>query len=634
MPTSVDTLIADARTFAAGTYEEAVTNIGNATSVVESMARTVFTGLEMPNIGVITPFVPAAPPTLVAQEFITPERPGAPEAPTPIPDPLDGLGPAPALSASSPNINLGGIVKPTQLAQFVGVAPEINTDFEFPDAPELINPALPVLVDRTAPTKPDILLPRFEGVMPDDIASAPTDYAERFTAAYREAAPSMVSALDGHIDAMMAKYNPRYKEQMASIENKLADYLQGGTALTPEVENAIYERSKGKQSAEARRTRDEAYLGAARRGFTMPDGALFAAVMGARQSAADNNARAAVEIAVKQAELEQQNMQWAVKTSTDLRTTILSAAINYHQNLISLNGQALDYAKSILSSIIEVYNTMVKEYQARLEGYKTEASVYETEIKGQLAIIEVYKAEIDALQAMTQVDVAKIGAYREQINAMQAMVGMYRSRIEAVVSAASLEKLKLELFGQQVQAYAVQTQAKNSEWQGYAAAIGGEEAKARVYATQVQAYAAEWGGYKARVDAKSEQIKAVALSNQAKAAYAAAQVNAFSALVGAEGTRISAETQYQQRLIQGYIAANAAASAANQASTEAYKAKGQIATAYAGLSVNAMLQGTQLDITRVKAVADTAMAAGQVYAGLAQSALSGMNTLVIDSGNA
>jgi len=625
---TVDSLIADARTFAASTFANAQAQIGHAESTIDNMGRTAIAGLDIPNIGTITPFVPAAPPTLHAQEFHTPDRPAAPEAPTPIPDPLDGLGAAPVLAATKPDINLSAIPKPTQLAAFTGVAPNVKTDFTFPAAPDLVMPSLPILPERVAPSKPDVLLPRFDGVRPADLADAPTDYAEQFTSAYREAAPSMMAALDGQVDAMLARFNPQFKTQMGAIEAKLTQYLQGGTALTPAVENAIYERSRDKVYAEARRVRDTAYQDSAKRGFSMPGGALLSAVQQARQGGADNNARASIDIAVKQAELEQQNMQWAVTTSTGLRTAVMSAAISFHQNLISLNGQALDYAKSILSAMIEVYNTLVKAYEAKLDGYKAEAAIFETKLKGALATIELYKAEIDALQAMTQVDFAKVNVYKAQIDAMSSLVSIYKARIEAVVEQASLEKLKLEMFGQQVQAYAVQTQAKTAEWQGFTAAVGGEEAKARVYAEQVQAYSAEWGGYRARVDAKGEQIRAVAISNQAKATYAASQVNAFSALVGAEGQRVSSEVQFQQQLIQEYAAANAAAVAANSASVEAYKAKGQIAVSYAGLSVNAILQSAQIDLARTKAVADTAMSAGTVYANMASAALSGMNTLV------
>ncbi len=626
----VSQLISDAQAYAQSTFDSASSNIDSATAAITGIAG-LQVSYELPFIAEPTPFTPAPAPTLVATNFVMPSEPPAPEAPELIPNPIDGLNALPILENKKPSIDIDKIVKPLPLQAFNQTAPSINTSFSFPSPPSMMEPSAPSIADRAAPAKPAILLPRFDALRPADIAGPPTDYAEKFTAAYRQAAPSMVSALEGQIDAMLAKYNPQYSAQMARIEDKLTSYMAGGTALTPATEDAIYERTKDKVHAETRRAQEAAYMDAAKRGFTMPSGALMSAVRQARQAGADNNARAAVDIAVKMAEMEQQNMQFAVTTSTTLRTTMLSAALSYHQNLISLNGQALDYAKSIMSAMIELYNTLVREYSARLEGYKAEASVFETRLRGAMADIELYKAEIDALQALTQVDVAKVSVYRERIGAMTAIVNMYRTRVEAVVSQASLEKLKLEMFSEQVRAYTAQTQAKSAEWQGYSAAVSGEEAKARVYGSQVQAYQAEWSGYNAQVQAKSEQVRAVAISNQAKATYAAAQVQSFSALVGAESSRVQAEISFQGQLLQQYGVANQAAVAAASAATEAYKAKGDIAISAGKLAVESLLQSAQLDLGRTKAIADTALATGTVYGNLSAAALSGMNTLVMQS---
>ncbi len=626
----IEAIIADAREFAADTYTSALDAVGSAVSTINGISSTAVS-VDLPTIGLPAAFVPAPSPALVAVGFVLPDKPPGPEAPAPIPDPIADLGTQPALSVTVPVIDLDSIQRPSQLGDFTTPAPLITTSFDMPEAPELITPAVPVVVDREAPLKPDVLLPTFDALKPADVGAAPTDYAERFTAAYREAAPSMIAALDGQIDAMLARFNPQFHTQMAAIESKLSQYLAGGTALTPAVENAIYERTRDKTGSEYRRTRDTVMEDAAKRGFTMPGGAVLSAVQQARQAGADNNARAAIDIAVKMAELEQQNMQFAVTTSTNLRTAVMSAALSFHSNLISLNGQSLSYAQSILSAMIEVYNTQVRAFQARLEGYRTEASVFETKLRGALANIELYKAEIDALQAMTQVDVAKVGIYREQIAGQTALVQMYRTRVDAVVSQASLEKMKLELFSEQVRAYSVQTQAKSAEWQAYSAAVGGEEAKARVYATQVQAYQAEWSGYSAKVNAKSEQIRAVAVSNQAKAQYASAQMEAFNSEVAAEARRVEAEVSYQAQLLQEYSIANQAAVAAANASVESYKARNQVTIASADLASRAMIDTARLALERAKAVAETSVSASNVYGNIAGAALSGMNTLVTQS---
>ncbi len=628
---SIESLISDAQSYASSTFSDASANIDAATSAIGGITSTVIS-FDLPQIPEPEAFVPATPPGLNAVNFVPPQRPGSIDPPIDMPDPLGELQDGPSSLEDPPEIDFDRIPLPAALAGFSAAAPSVSTSFGFPAAPSVIIPEAPTFTERAAPAKPNIVLPTFTGVQPEGIGAAPTDYAERFTAAYREAAPSMMAALNGQIDAMLAKFNPKYASQMAAIESKLTKYLNGGTALTPAVENAIYERSKDKVDAEYRRTRDAAFGDAAKRGFSLPNGTLVSATQRARQDGADNNARASTDIAVKMAELEQQNMQFALTTSTNLRTAMLSAAISYHGNLVQINGQALDYAKSILNAIIEVYNTMVRAYSARLEGYKAEATVFDVRMRGAMAYIEVYKAEIDALQALTQVDMAKVSVYRERIAGLAALVDIYKVRVEAVVSQASLEKLKIDIFSQQVQAYQAQTQAKSAEWQAYSAAVSGEEAKARVYGAQVEAYKAQWDAYSSQVQAKGEQLKAIATTNEARAQYGVAKVQEFRTLVEAESTRVNAEINFQSQLLQEYGIANQAAAAAASASADAYKARTQTALSAGELAVTAMLKSAELDLGRTKAIADTALASGQVYGQMASAALSGMNTLVQQSG--
>lgn len=626
----IEAIISDAREFAATTYDSASDVLDAATGAIDSISSTTVI-VDLPTIYPPAAFVPANAPELAPTEFVLPTVPPDPEPPATIPDPLDGLGTTPSLTAVAPVIDFDALHRPSEIAEFTATTPVINTSFELPTAPDLLAPTVPLVTDHDVPVKPNVLLPTFDALKPDDLGAAPTDYAEQYTAAYRDMAPTMTAMLDGQIDAMLARFNPQYHTQMAAIESKLSQYLAGGTALTPAVENAMYERSRDKVNAEFNRTRDTALSEAAKRGFTMPGGAVMSAIQQARQAGADNNARASTEIMVKMAELEQQNVQFAVTTSTNLRTAVLSAALSFHSNLISLNGQALSYAQSIMSATIEVYNTSVRAYQAKLDGYRAEAQVFEARIRGALANIELYKAEIDALQALTQVDVAKISIYREQIAGQTALVNMYRTRVDAIVSVASLEKLKLEMFSEQVQAYTAQTQAKSAEWQAYSAAVNGEEAKARVYATQVQAYQSEWGGYSARVGAKSEQIRALSISNQGKAQYASARMEAYSAQVNAEGRRVDAEISLKGQLLQEYSVANQAAVSAANAAVESYRAQAQVTIGSAELASKTMIDSAQLDLARSKAIVDASIQASSVYGSMASAALAGMNTLVSQS---
>lgn len=627
---SVASLISDAQTRTSTLTASAQTALSNAVAAVQNMGYsiTTFSGATLPSPPPSQ--VSLTLPTLSDVDLTLPAEPAAP--PTYQDISAITVGALPTLTAATPSVTMP--TAPNQLAQFSGTTPVITTSFVFPDPPsELTSPLIsaPTLSDRTEPTAPQVSLPAFGAITPTDNTVAPTNLDTTFSNAYASAAPSTIAMANGYVDAMLAQRNPQYSAQMAAIEAQLTTYLAGGTGLNPAVENAIYARAQSKNDAEARRVRDAAYAEAAKRGFTLPTGALMSAQQAARQAGADNNAKAATEITVMQAEMEQKNLQFAVATSTALRTAVLNATISYMQNLGQLNGQALDYAKSILSSVLEMYNTAVKAYSVKLEAYKAEAVVYETRLKSSMAGIELYKAEIQALEAMTQVDKSRVDVYRARIESLTSLSNVYRAQIEAVQGRASLEKLKLDLFQTQVQTYTAQVQGKNAEWQGYTAAINGQQAKAQIYATQVQAYAAQVQAYKADIEAKAEVVKATATTNDARARQYTAAVQGYQTVVQARGQVASTKLENQRQTVVAFQAQTQAAIGNAQVQNEYYKATSSVAIENAKLAISTAFQDADVKRAYSSSLASLHTANAQIYGNLAGAALAGMNTLAAET---
>lgn len=623
---NIDTLISDARSYVASTIEDADLALYNA------QLAAMQVGYDDPEFTPVT--LPDTPPsaidyTLPTFDTITLELPSEPTDTLLFQDISDiELGTVPTLTAVAPTITLPNT--PNQLPDFTQVAPTINTSFAFPEPPsELTNPLItePTLTERTEPTKPQVLLPGFTAVAPTDTTTAPDDLEGDFDAAYRNAAPSTIAMVDGYVDAMMAKYNPRYAEQMAAIETQLATYMAGGTGLNTAVENQIYERARDKNNSEANRQQAALWADAAARGHTRPPGSLLAASQKARQDAADLNAAAAREIVVMQAEMEQKNLQFAVTQSANLRQTMLSASLSYMQNLVSINGQALDYAKSILGAVIESYNTAVKAYGLKLDAYRAEAAVFETRLKSSLAGIELYKVEIDALQALTQVDKTKVDVYRARIDTLTVYANVYRAQIEAVQGRASLEKLKLELFKTQTEAYGTQVQAKNAEWNGYRAAIDGQQAKAQIFNTQVQGFNAQLTGYKTQIEAQSEVVKAQAMTNDARAKQYSAVLSGYKTVVEARGDVARTKLENQRQHVITFQAGIQAQVSNAKVASEYYRATSTVGIKNAELSQSSIFKGADIKRDYLKTVTDLNTNNARIHSSLAAASMSGMNTL-------
>lgn len=517
--------------------------------------------------------------------------------------------------------------KPSTLREFTERAPVINTSVELPSAPDLIPVYAPDIVSRTEPDAPQVMLPSFSATMPENNVAAPAELAGSFSAAYREAAPSTITMINGYVDAQLTKMNPRYHEQMGAIESQLDKYLKGGTGLSTKVEDAIYNRARERNEVEAARARNAAWSEAALRGFTLPTGALVSSVARARQEGANNNAKSATDIAVAQAEMEQKNLQFAVTTSTGLRTSVINAMLSYMQNATALNGQALDYAKTVLSSIIEMYNTSVKMYSAKLDAYKAEAAVYETRLKSAMAGVELYRVEVAALQAMTQVDHAKVEVYQARIAARGAEINVYKTQVEAVVAAASLEKLKLEMFQSTVQAYGAEVQAKTAEWNGYSAAWQGEVAKSNDFRAKAEAFRAKVDGYKANIEGQAKVAEGIAMNNKSIAESYTAAVNAYATEVRAKGEKAKVEVQNESQKVHAFQVKAQAELANAQAGVEYYRATSSVALEKARI----IMQGQVEESNSVKAFGQTMAQLGTanatIHANLASAAMSGINTL-------
>lgn len=598
-------------------------------------AEAVLRSIPLSNV----PALPDDVPLVQLEEIELPELPAAPSITAPVIPSLAPLGPAPTVQSivasfpSAPTTQLRAApavnepVRPAEIERFSKAVPTINLP-PAPSRPESRTFDIPSINSISMPARPDRAVHAFSGARPEGLGSAPT-LDGKLESSYRSASPLMTDSIQAKVDAWLNSIDPTFTARRNSMEEKIAAYLRGGTALNPVVENAIYERSKSKVDAETRRMQAEAMKSAARRGFTLPNGAVMSAMLQARQAGADNNSKASVDIAIMQAEMEQKNLQFAMSLSSDLHKTVMGASLTYHQNLISINGQAIQYAVEFLNAVIKVYDLEVRAFTAKLEGYKADANVFETLVRASLAEIEIYKAEIEGLKAGVQVDEAKVRACQAQIDAHKAAVEVYSLNVKAMVELANLEKVKLDVFQAEVQSYGMRTQAYAAEWQAYAAAWNGEDSKVRAFLAEAQAKTAEADVFRAQVSGESARIAALSESNRAELALHESRVRAFGAQAQANASIVSSQLGVQEALLRGYQIESQAIITAAGAAAEKYKAEGSIAIAHAGMVSTRDIESAKMFNSAMETQAKVAIAVGNSYAGLASAALGGINALAV-----
>ncbi len=564
-------------------------------------------------------------PNLEAAVLNLPNAPG--NAPTLQDIGSINIGALPSNQAEKPTFNFGNT--PSGLPD-APIKPEVNTDFIFPTVPSALSNDVPLLAEfatHVVPFKPELTIPTFSATDPTAPDAPPRDGELIMSRNYSSMSLVMAQNVEGYVTDYITRHSPNYFTQMTAIEAQLAKYLQGGTGLKPEVEDAIYSRARGKNDAEARRVRDQAMNDAAARGFTLPTGALMSAMQQARQAGADNNAKAASEIVVMQAEMEQKNLQFAVTTTNALHDTMRSAALAYANVLVSLNGQAMDYAKSVFANTIALYNASLAYYATQIEVLKTHVSIFQSRLQAELAKLEIFKGEISAYTALNEADKTKAAVYNARLSALNSIASAFKTQVDAKIAEASLQKLRLEMFQTEVQAFGSQAQAKNAEWSGYNARISGEESKAKIYSSELAAHNSELEAFKATLAAKSMELELIFKTNQSLSSNYDSTVKSYVAQVGAESSRSTAQNENNRMLLTEFQKQMAGFMAGVNLDIEKYKAENDAKVKNATGDLSAQVELAKAKSQYGATLAQLSNDGAQIYGQLASSAMAGMNSL-------
>lgn len=542
----------------------------------------------------------------LAAPTITPITTTIPNAPTPITTPLpdmqDIVWIAPGMPTSFSGTLSVDALMPEPFdddppALIIPAAPTENLG-TIPDAPGIeLTFDYPTL-DFSLPAAPSLLsisVSRFNGL---DLPAAPDDTVPELTLvapSIREYTPGA-----GYTSSLLTALK-------ATLEDRI---VNGGTGLAPDVEQAIWDRGREREVRQFQDQLDELER-LAGMGFALPTGIYLDARLKLQTEAAAQIVGHSREVMIKQAELEQQNVQRALELA------------------INLEGKLMDYTNAVEQRIFEscryateagisIYNARVQTYSAYLDAYKTKIEIYKARIQGELAKVDAYKTEIEAERAKAEVNSALVDQYKAQIQAALANVDVYKAQVDIIRTKAEIEKTKVEVFGEQVKAYSTKVNAYTANVEAFRARIQAEVSKQEAYKSRVSVYSAqvdaaakvvdakvaefkgnleakqiEWEAYKAQVEAESERNKSIAVMNQAKAEAYKAEVSGLAA--------------YNDTLTKQWSSAVTITSKVNE------------------LNINVAKMNAELYVTTRTLAAEAAKVGAQVCAQLGAAALNAVN---------
>lgn len=321
--------------------------------------------------------------------------------------------------------------------------PEISGNFEMPDlpsSPEITLPTPPTLSEYTIPgyTSP-ITVPVFSETLPS-IDLTP------------------VSEVD--VRTMFSFLTEGYAPQISSIKDILFDRIvNGGTGIPAEVEQDIWDRNLERDQQALQDGIDVLAAQWGKLGWSLPDGMFAYSVAQLNNEFNNKRLDTSREIAIKQAELEQANINEALKLTAAIEEAYNTVCIGY----INAASSAM---KTSAEVAVALYNTTVQYYSILIEAYRAKAEVYKTLVEARAADVEVYRALIAAYQAGVDVDKAKIELYLAQIQAEDSKLKAYDSELKSIATRIDAMKTWLDVGRMRMDLFASQTRALTERYSG------------------------------------------------------------------------------------------------------------------------------------------------------------------------
>lgn len=488
------------------------------------------------------------PPTVSVtwESLAAPSLPGMPAAPTlpeivftvPSGAPADLVLDEPAFTIDDFTETAPTLTLPDAPTLSYGTAPTIPTvaDITLPSAPTVTTPDAPTLLSLSTPTFAGIdlhtdWLTALESI-PTLTLATPTAYSYTPGAEY---ASTLLTALQAKLNTRMA----------------------GGTGLDPAVEQAIWDRARDRETQIWLGNETDLNRQSEALGFYLPPGVLSAQLRQAQQERSNKLSELSRDVAIKQSDLEQQNLKDTIAAGMQLEGQL----IDYSFKLETL---AFESAKTIAENAIQLYNAQVEKYKALLDGYRTYASAYDTIIKAELAKVEAYKAELEAEQTKANVNLAMVNAYKAHIEAGMAQIEIYRAQVGAAQTLVQLEQAKIGAASEQIRAYVAQINAETSKVEAYKATVQGQAVLVDIYKTKADVFGS-------KVNAQAERARAEISRYTALAQAYGAKWDGYRAKVATEGERIRALGLQSNALLDGYRAASAAVVAEAEMNTKVWE---------------------------------------------------------------
>lgn len=502
---------------------------------------------------------------------ISPNIPTAP-SPTPVPDP--GLAPVvdAVLIPDPPALSV--IADPKEWAIILPLAPII-------DIPDFT-----------------VIPPSIEGITP------PTDSFSWSETAYN-------SDLLTNTVALVERFN------------------QGGVVIEPVIWEALWARDNDRENRAAEKLIAEINEEWSSRGFQLPQGVQNANIAEVRQNVQSTAASRSRDIAIKEADMNIENLKFAVNQGIALE----NMRGGWYQQALT---RQLDAIKFSYTLSVEIYNAEISFYNAQLTAYQAEAMVYKTQIEAEVTKLEAYKIEMDGQKIIGELNTQQVQIYKIRVEALQTEIQLYNAELQSIKIGVEIDATRIDAYSKEVQAYGERIKAVALEYEAYRTAMEGAKIESEIYSTNVNAYASRVQAYSVKIDAEAKNTGIDIETNKMLLQEYDAKLKAYTTQVSAATEELKAEVAVFDAKVKTYAidVANEKEITATAISTlnteiQAMAQDTQTNISGAELDTQASIAEAELSVEAMKQVAATESA----LAGSAMSAVSISQSMSDSAGN-
>lgn len=455
------------------------------------------------------------------------------------------------------------------------------------------------LVEIVIPGRPPILIP----ALPDMEAMGVITYNPLNFQAFQGVRPTFNIPVpdDGTLDFQEVEYSPALA---GAIQSALGLMMQGGLGLPPAVEQAMFDRARGREDRLSRKQIQEVAEDMSQRGFVEPNGILPARL---REVRADNREKGAAlnrDLAIEVAKIGVENVRAGVAQGIAWEQVLISKAEAQSDRAFRFAVFGREYGIKRVDALVAIANL---EQQA----YSTDAQVFKVLIDAEVAKLAELEAQIKIEALKGQRNENLIRQYEAQWKGVQAMADFYKTDIDAAKAKGEINVQRIQAAEVDARIFASEVDAWGKEREGYRWDVEASLAPLKAAETLSSVFAQRMVGYKTKAEAVREENRIQIDGNQQAIEVARLALSRTEQIRLSESANIDAILRKFQGSVSLYQADGAIAQAESASrdrvaslAIEQSRAQADITIKGQELQMQQMLKIVELMLSKNKAMAD------------------------------